>query len=179
MKLNRLETHDRLLHLKKDQSQTIFQGAEDCLKKNPDSLFFQDRSAYVYIFAHPRTDDDGVTKKMYWQPRLWKPKAQSNSYLFRAKSHSDIVQVCWLLPPEEMWGQYLLDNITGSEEVLWSIDQYCYHRKKLEGDEPDDLSDEKGKAIMQEWIASKRQDRMMKNAYPTMPMISGDFLISS
>ena len=165
MKVNRLETHDRLLHFKKDQSENIFKGAEDCLKKNPDSLFFQDRSPYVYIFAHPRTDDDGVTKRMLWQPRLWKPKAQTNSYLFRAKSHSDIVQICWLLPPEEMWSQYMLDNITESNEVLWSIDQYIHHRKKLEKDDPDDVSDERGKAIMQEWIASKRHDRMMKNLY--------------
>ncbi len=165
MKLNRLETHDRLLHLKKDQSQNIFKGAEDCLKRNPDSLFFQDRSTYVYIFAHPRTDDDGVTKRMLWQPRLFKPKAQTNSYLFRAKSHSDVIQVCWLLPPEEMWGQYLTDNVTGSEEVLWSIDQYLHHRKKLEMDEPEDLSEERGKLIMQEWIANKRHDRMMKNLY--------------
>lgn len=194
MKVNRLETHDRLLHFKKDQSQNIFQGAEDCLKKNPDSLFFQYRSPYVYVFAHPRTIDederialfqedlqislsnpnyirkyktldDVPHKVMLWQPRLWKPKAQTNSYLFRAKSHSDIIQVCWLLPPEELWGQYILDNVTGSEEVLWSINQYQYNRKKLEMDEPDDLSDERGKIIMQEWISSKRHDRMMKNNY--------------
>lgn len=165
MKINRLETHDRLLHFKKDQSQNIFQGCEDCLKKNPDSIFFQSRSPYVYIFAHPRTDDDGVTKRMIWQPRLWKPKAQTNSYLFRSKSHSDTVQVCWLLPPQEMWNQYILDNVTGSEEVLWSIDQYVNHRKRLEADHPDDLSDERGKQIMMEWIAAKRQDRMMKRNY--------------
>lgn len=165
MKINRLETHDRLLHLKKDQSQNIFKGAEDCLKRNPDSLFFQDRSPYVYIFAHPRTAEDGITKRMLWQPRLWKPKAQTNSYLFRAVSHSDIIQVCWLLPPEEMWGQYVFENVTESEDVLWSINQYIHNREKLEADHPNDLSDEKGKSIMQDWIASKRQDRMMKNNY--------------
>lgn len=165
MKLNRLETHDRLLHFKKDQEANIFQGAEDCLKRNPDSLFFQSRSPYVYIFAHPRTDDDGVTKRMLWQPRLWKPKAQTNSYLFRAISHSDIIQICWLLPPEEMWSQYVLDNVTEHKEVLWSINQYLYHRDKLEADEPDDLSDERARPIMQEWIATKRQDRMMNRLY--------------
>ena len=52
MKLNRLETHDRLIHFKKDQEANIFQGAEDCLKKNPDSLFFQSKCPYVYLFAH-------------------------------------------------------------------------------------------------------------------------------
>jgi len=165
MKINRLEAHDRLLHLKKDQSANIFQGAEDCLKRNPDSLFFQDKSPYVYLFAHPRTCEDGVTKKMFWQPRLWKPKAQTNSYLFRAHSKTDIIQVCWLLPPEEMWAQYKKGNITEHKEVLWSINQYCINREELEKDEPEDLSDEKGKSIMQEWIASKRQDRLINRLY--------------
>lgn len=167
MKVNILETYDRLLHLKKDQEANIFQGAEDCLKKNPDSLFFQSRSPYIYIFAHPRTADDGVKKRMLWQPRLWKPKAQTNSYLFRAISHTDLIQVCWLLPPEEMWNQYILGNVTENKDVLYYIDQYMNHRKKLEADEPDDLSDEKGKPIMEEWIHNKRMDRLMARAYET------------
>lgn len=167
MKLNRLETHDRLIHFKKDQEINIFQGAEDCLKKNPDSLFFQDRSHYVYLFAHPRTCDDGVTKKMFWQPRLWKPKAQTNSYLFRAISRSDVIEVCWLLPPEELWSQYVLGNVTENPEVLWSINQYCTNRNILERDSDGDLSDEKGRSIMEEWISSKRQDKMMNRLYQT------------
>ena len=165
MKISRLETHDRLLHLKKDQSQNIFKGAEDCLKKNPDSLFFQSKSDYVYLFAHPRTADDGVNKRMLWQPRLFKPKVQTNSYLFRAKSNSDIIEVCWLLPPQEMWSQYLIGNVTENELVLWSIDQYCNHRNKLQADHPEDLNDEQGRHIMQEWICGKRMDRMMGQLY--------------
>ena len=165
MKVNILEAHDRLKYFKKDQESNIFKGAEDCLKKNPDSLFFQERSPYVYLFAHPRTADDGVNKRMLWQPRLWKPKAQTNSYLFRAISHSDIIQVCWLLPPREMWDQYILGNVTENKDVLWSIDQYCNHREHLEKDEPGDLSDEKGKSIMEEWIANKRSDRLIRRLY--------------
>jgi hypothetical protein len=165
MKVNILETHDRLLHFKKDQAANIFKGAEDCLKRNPDSLFFQDKSPYVYLFAHPRTCDDGVTKKMFWQPRLWKPKAQTNSYLFRAQSHTDLIQICWLLPPEDLWNQYILGNVMENKDVLWFIDQYINHRKKLEMDEPGDLSDEKGKPIMEAWIGNKRFERMMKRTY--------------
>lgn len=165
MKLNRLETHDRLLHFKKDQEANIFQGAEDCLKKNPDSLFFQSRSPYVYLFAHPRTCDDGVTKKMFWQARLWKPPAQTNSYLFRAQSHTDLIQICWLLPPEETWDEYKQGNVTENEYVLWSINEYLYNRDRLQKDESDDLSDDKGKPIMEEWIRNKRHDRMMKRLY--------------
>src|SRR6188768_2538257 len=101
MKLNRLEAHDRLLHLKKDQEANIYLGAEECLKKNPDSLALQEKSPYIYIFAHPRTADDGITKVMYWQPRLSIPEAQENSYLFRVISHTDIFETIWMIPPKE------------------------------------------------------------------------------
>lgn len=144
MKINRLETHDRLQHFKKDQSINIFQGAEDCLKKNKLSLALQDRSPYIYIFAHPRTADDGVTKVMYWQPRLTKPEAQTNSYLFRATSKTDLLEVCWLLPPREMWPQYQKGNVTEHDMVLWSINQYKENKKGLEKEEPDDISQERG-----------------------------------
>jgi hypothetical protein len=147
MKLNRLETHDRLLHLKKDQEAIIFQGAQDCLKKNTDSLSMQMHSPYVYLFAHPRTAEDGVTQRLLWQPRLTKPAAQTNSYLFRAQSHTDIIEVCWLLPPMEMWSQYILGNVTENELVLWSIDQFSNHREKLEAPHQDDLPDQKIKYI--------------------------------
>jgi hypothetical protein len=141
MKVNRLETHDRLEHFIKDQSLNIAEGASDCLKKNQLSLMLQDRSPYIYIFAHPRTAEDGVTKRMLWQPRLTKPKAQTNSYLFRAKSKSDIMEICWLLPPEETWGQYGKGNVTENEWVVWSIDQYMHNRERLSSKEPEDLSD--------------------------------------
>lgn len=143
MKLNRLEAHDRLLHFKQDQSQNIFQGAEDCLKKNTLSLALQERSPYIYIFAHPRTHDDGVTKVMYWQPRLTKPEAQTNSYLFRAISHTDMMEVCWLIPPEEMWKQYQKGNVTEDPTVLWSINQYKNNKKNLQRKDVEDLPEEK------------------------------------
>lgn len=47
MRLDRLETHDRLEHFIEDQKDIIAQGAEDCLKKNPDSLRLQDRKSVV------------------------------------------------------------------------------------------------------------------------------------
>lgn len=169
MKLNRLETHDRLLHFKKDQEANIFQGAEDCLKKNPLSLAFQDRSPYIYLFAHPRTADDGVTKKMSWQPRLSVPEAQTNSYLFRALSKSDIIDVIWMIPPKEMWKQYQKGNVTENDYVIWSIDQYKHNRKFLEKAHPDDFPEETQKAILRQIVDEKRQDirnaKMMGNLY--------------
>src|SRR5260221_7414673 len=119
MKVNILEAHDRQQHLMKEQAINISQGVEDCLKQNSFSLALQTYSSYIYIFVHPRTSEDGSTKTMYYQPRLTKPEAQTNSYLFRAKSHSDIVEVCWLLPNEEIWGQHAKGNVTESEIVEW------------------------------------------------------------
>ncbi len=147
MKINRLETHDRLLHFKQDQALNVAQGAEDCLKKNYLSLCLQEKSPYIYIFAHPRTADDGVTKVMYWQPRLTKPKAETNSYLFRALSKTDIMEICWMLPPQETWSQFSKGNVTENELVLWSIAQYQTNKDILETADPEDLSDEKCKEI--------------------------------
>lgn len=159
MKVNRLETHDRLEYLKKDQSINIFQGAEDCMKKNKLSLALQDKSPYIYIFAHPRTADDGVNKVMYWQPRLTKPEAQTNSYLFRAQSKTDLIEVCWLLPPEEMWPQYKMGNVTEHRDVLWSINHYVQNKKDLERAEPGDLNQERGSQIYREVILDLKQER--------------------
>lgn len=152
MKLNRLETHDRLLHLKKDQEANIFKGAEDCLKINSLSLSIQERSPYVYLFAHPRTADDGVTKVMYWQPRLSKPEPQTNSYLFRAQSKTDIIEICWLIPPREHWPQYKIGNVTESDLVRWSVNMFKNNREGLELPHDDDMSEERAKLIMQNII---------------------------
>lgn len=162
MKLDRLETHDRLLHFKKDQAQNIYLGAETCLKKNPDSIFLQSRSPYVYIFAHPRTHDDGVTKVMYWQPRLLKPKAQTNSYLFRAQSNSDIMEICWLLPPQELWDQYCIGKMLEHKDVLWSIDMYYNHREKLNAAHPDDLDEKIASKIWLELVQNIKDEKFMQ-----------------
>ena len=159
MKINRLETHDRLEHLKEDQSINISEGASTCLTKNPLSIALQEKSPYIYIFAHPRTADDGVNKKMFWQPRLTKPKPQTNSYLFRAKSNSDIMEVCWLLPPEEMWPQYKKGNVTEHDVVLWSIDQFTKNRQQLGKSDPEDFSDEKCKQIYKMIASEMDQDK--------------------
>lgn len=160
MKLNRLETHDRLLHFKKDQEANVFQGAEDCLKRNPLSLALQDKCHYVYMFAHPRTDDDGITKRMIWQPRLTKPAPQTNSYLFRAISKTDVIEVCWLLPPRELWNQYRQGNITEDNEVLWSINEFETNRKNMGKAAHDDLTDAKIKTIYKQIIQNKENVRL-------------------
>jgi hypothetical protein len=165
MKINRLETHDRLIHLKKDQGLNIDQGAEDCLKKNRLSIGLQQKSSYVYLFAHPRTCEDGVTKKMFWQPRLTKPSAQTNSYLFRAKSNTDLIEVCWLIPPRELWKQYTKGNVTESDTVRWSIMQFTTAKIELEKPFPDDLSEEQVKNIYIDVAREMDEDKRMKSIY--------------
>lgn len=162
MKINRLEAHDRLKHFKKDQEANIFQGAEDCLKKNEDSLFYQDRSPYVYIFAHPRTADNGTDTRMLWQPRLEKPKAETNSYLFRATSHTDNIETIWLIPKKEFWGQYNEGNVLEHQIVKWSVDMYLNNKKALEKHDPDDLPEERCKQYLKELIQFKRSRKQVR-----------------
>lgn len=179
MKLNRLETHDRLQHLIKDQSANVFQGAEDCLKKNLDSLAIQEKSPYVYLFAHPRTHDDGVTKRMLWQPRLSIPKAQTNSYLFRAISKTDLIEIVWLIPSREMWAQYEEGKITESGEVAWSIEMFKRKRSILEQPHPDDMPEERARLILKSIIdeklqsikAKKRIKEIQREIYKDLPFI--------
>ena len=165
MKIERLETHDRLLHFHKDQALNISQGAEDCLKKNPLSVALQQRSPYIYIFAHPRTADDGVTKRMIWQPRLSRPKAQTNSYLFRAQSNTDNMEICWLLPPRETWDEYKKGKVTEREIVLWSIAQFLHNREDLEKPLSDDLSEEFSKSIYMRVAAEMDEEKMVRKIY--------------
>lgn len=165
MKLNRLETHDRLEHFVKDQSINIFQGAEDCLKKNSLSIALQEYSPYIYIFAHPRTHDDGVTKVMYWQPRLTKPEAQTNSYLFRAISKTDLMEVCWLIPPSETWKQYKKGNVTENDLVNWSVNLFKNNKEGLESPMMDDLPDEKVREIYESIKQNNKYNNLMDKLY--------------
>jgi len=177
MKINRLETHDRLLHFKKDQALNIFQGAEDCLKKNPLSLSLQEKSPYIYIFAHPRTDDDGTSKKMFWQPRLSKPEPQTNSYLFRAMSKMDIIEIVWMIPPQEMWSQYKKGNVTEHKEVVWSINQFIHNRHQMSQPEPDDWPEEQGRLILKKVIDEHIEElrRKQKAIIEAIQMEKSDF----
>ena len=136
MKLNRLETHDRFEYFKK-QSFSIGECCQDLINQRP----FGD--VPFYIFAHARTDDDGVTKRLIWQPRLTKPKAQENSLLFKGYPGSDIVKVIWMIPQKELWSQFELGKIMENITIVESVDAYKNDRASLESREVDDLSDER------------------------------------
>jgi len=134
MKINLLDAHDRLLHYKK-QSFDISQCCQDMVNHRP----FGDHP--FYIFSHARTADDGVTKRIIWQPRLTKPKAQTNSMLFKAYPGTDVIKVIWMIPAREMWDQYEKGKLTENETICESINAFKTNKGKLEAPEEDDLSD--------------------------------------
>lgn len=158
MKLNRLETHDRLEHLLEDQSDNVFKGAEECLKLNPLSLAIQERCPYVYIFAHARTSEDGVNKRLLWQPRISKPKAQTNSYLFRAQSKTDMIEVVWIIPERHLWPQYEKGKITENDLVNYSIDLFENNRNELEKPHPEDVTEVQAKNIFTKILNEHKQE---------------------
>jgi hypothetical protein len=152
MKLNFLETHDRLLHFKK-QSDDISECVKNLVEKKP----FGEHN--FYIFAHVRTDDDGHTKRLIWQPRLTKPKAQTNSMLFKAYLGTDTVKTVWMIPPREMWSQYSKGMMTESKTVYDFIHDFEYNREILEQNDEDDLSDAQIHAI---YLSISQQARKAK-----------------
>lgn len=157
MKLNRLETHDRYQHLTK-QSFDIAECCQDLINQRP----FGDHP--FYIFAHPRTEEDGATKRLIWQPRLTKPKAQENSMLFKAYPGTDLIKVIWMIPAPEMWSQYAKGLICENKTVSESIYDFKHNRKKLEEKESDDLTDEQIDRIYKEIsLEARNKDGISKN----------------
>lgn len=150
MKIDRLDAHDRFEHFTK-QSFDIGECCQDLINKRP----FGDYP--FYIFAHARTDEDGVTKRLIWQPRLTKPRAQTNSMLFKAYPGTDVIKVIWMIPAPELWSQYAKGLMTQNKTVSESINDFQHNRNKLEEKEDDDLSDEKIDSIYKEISANARR----------------------
>src|SRR5690242_17624469 len=136
MKVNLLDAHDRLQHFQK-QSDYISQGCQDCINNRPDEFGMNP----FYIYAHARTADDGVNKRMVWVPRLTKPRPETNSMLFKYYPKEDIVKVIWMIPATEMWDQYKKGNLTQHQIVVESIDEYRNHRQRMGSPEKDDMSE--------------------------------------
>ncbi len=157
MKISRLDAHDRFEHFTR-QSFDIGKTCQDMIDQRP----FGD--VPFYIFAHKReigldermsifTQDlhnsprqfkslaDVPTARLIWQPRLTKPKAQTNSMLFKAYPGNDILRIIWMIPAPELWDQYIKGNITENQTVSESIYDFQNNRKKLEEKEGDDLTE--------------------------------------
>jgi hypothetical protein len=151
LKIDRLETHDRLQHFTK-QSFDIGECCQDLINKRP----FGDHP--FYIFAHSRTIgmdekfklflsgqyktmEEVPEKTIIWQPRLTKPRAQENSMLFKAYPGTDVIKVIWMLPALELWDQYTKGKMMENKTVSESIEMFKTNKEKLEEKEPDDLDD--------------------------------------
>jgi hypothetical protein len=156
VKINPLDAHDRYEHLTK-QSFDIAECCQDLINQRP----FGDHP--FYIFAHARTEEDGATKRLIWQPRLTKPKAQTNSMLFKAYPGTDLIKVIWMIPARELWGQYAKGKLTENKTVSESIYDFQNNRNKLEEKEADDMTDEQVDIIYKEIsLAARRKESSKK-----------------
>jgi len=154
MKINKLDAHDRLKHFT-GQSFSISECCQNLINQRP----FGDHA--FYIFAHTRTDEDGVTKRIIWQPRLTKPKAQTNSMLFKGYPGTDKVKVIWMIPAREMWKQYECGLMLENATVVQSIHAFENNRAKLEAAEEDDLSDAQINQIYKEISHSAKRNKAL------------------
>ena len=160
MKINILDAHDRLQHFHK-QADLISKGCQDCIANRPEEFGIRP----FYIFAHARTEDDqpGI-KRLIWQPRLSKPKAQSNSMLFKCYP-PDKIKIIWMLPAKEMWEQYVKGNLTEHQNVCESIHLFKTDKNRLEVKEDDDLDDETINQIYQSISLNANRNKMMDRIY--------------
>lgn len=176
MKVNLFETHDRLLEFQK-QSELISQGVQDCINNVPDTIHTP-----FYVFGHSRaigTDErmsiflqggfrsisDVPSARMIWMPYPRKPKAQLNSYLFKATKGTDIVEIIWILPPREIWPQFAPDKMTHNESVWISINNFEHNKEALEAPEKGDLTidqvDEFREKIKQAAIERRKNSKIV------------------
>lgn len=154
MKINRLDAHDRYKHFTK-QSFSMSECCQDLINQRP----FGNHP--FYIFAHPRTDDDGFNQRYIWQPRLTRPLPQTNSMLYKAYPGADIIKICWIIPKRELWKQYKKGNVTENAMVEEFIHLFKTDRKALEKPEDDDLSDAEIDSIYVELAAEAKRKKQM------------------
>lgn len=158
LKIDPLDAHDRLNHFT-HQSFSISECCQDLVNKAP----FGNRP--FYIFTHARTEDDGTTKRLIWQPRLTKPKAQTNSMLFKAFPPSDIINIIWMIPARELWGQFEKGKLTENKTIYDSIHAFQNDRIELEKPDDDDPTDEQINMIYRDICQQVKYDKMMEKLY--------------
>lgn len=158
MKINIHDAHDRLTHFTK-QGFDIGECCQDLINQRP----FGDHP--FYIFAHARTDDDGVTKRLIWQPRLTKPIPQTNSMLFKGYPGTDKIKVIWMIPAPELWDQFRKGLLTENKLVTESIHAFEFNIIKLSEPEEDDLPDHVIDSIYQD-ICKNSQYKKGQNVLP-------------
>ncbi len=160
IKINPLDAHDRLKEYKsKGMSGDITECCQDLIRQEPFGKI------PFYIFAHPRTDDDGFTQRMIWQPRLFKPKAQTNSMLFRAFPPSDRVEIIWIIPKRELWPQYEKGKLTANDLIYNSIQDFLHRREEMEAPLAGEPTEEEAWSIYNAISGNAKREKMMKSLY--------------
>lgn len=170
MKIDRLETHDRLLQFK-GQADYIGKGCQDCINNRPIQFDMP-----FYIFAHSRTIEtdermsiwqhdliseaidplyirkyprfeDIPSARLIWSPRLSKPTPQPNSMLFKAYPPTDNIKIIWMLPARELWDQYEKGLMMQNISVVESINSFKNDFANMSLPECDDLPEHRVKEI--------------------------------
>ncbi len=106
-----------------------------------------DEKFNLFLTGKYRSMEEVPEKTLIWQPRLTKPKAQTNSMLFKAYPGTDLVKVIWMIPAREMWEQYAKGKISENNTVSESIYNFKNNKDILEMPEEDDLTDTQIDAI--------------------------------
>lgn len=167
MKIDILDAHDRYEYFT-NQDFNISECCQNLIDQRPFG------NVPFYIFAHARTLDieekfayftstgKWPDKTIVWQPRLTKPKAQTNSMLFKAYPGSDVIRVIWMIPQREIWSEYQEKNVSQNQTVLDSIKSFIFNRQELEAPEKDDLTDSQAANIYLEISRKANSDKQKK-----------------
>ena len=171
IKLNLLDTHDRYEYFVK-QKFDISECCQDLIDQRPFG------SHAFYIFAHARTADNGVDKRLIWQPRLTRPEPQTNSMLFKAyPNKGDEIKVIWMIPAKEMWSQFKRGLVSESSVIMQSIIDFRFNIEKLRMPEADDLSESEIDAIYREISLSAKPISLEASSTETASAVQNQLIL--
>jgi len=148
MRLDRLETHDRLLDVQKKNLNTITSGLEECIKNRPAAFTHR----HFYIHVHKRTVgldekiailqqdirevllnpllnrrfhriEDIPELRVIYMPRATRPIPSENSMLFRCfPQDGNALEPIWIIPEESTWPNYAKGMIMNDEFIAECIE---------------------------------------------------------
>ena len=148
MKLNRLETHDRLEWFKKSQVEL-----DNFIQKMHVEEPFGDRPYYIFTIKRTVGKDEKValvqqgtydsienTPEAFLEisARLTRPEAAPNTTLTKIYPGKDYCKTIWNLPEPRYWDQYVSNTMFADDFITKSIFQYISNQKQMEAPERDD-----------------------------------------
>lgn len=142
LNIDPLDAHDRLSYMKEENRDGIQQMIEKIIAQDP----FDGRA--FYIFAHKRASEERGKTRLIWQPRLQKPKAVTNSMLYKVNPNNiEEVRIVWIIPERSQWTLYAKGSMFENESVIYSIEAFQNKREELEAPDADDPSDDEAARI--------------------------------